>query len=521
MAFKKAPSSTVVPDSPEKLFLDLPRRKIPDVMPHQNKIMRTYAAEAVDERDVALQLPTGSGKTLVGLLIGEWRRRKNQERVVYLCPTCQLVNQVVEQAQEKYGLTVLGFTGRIKDYNQADKAKYHNADHIAVTTYSSLFNTNPFFDNSDILIVDDAHAAENYVASLWSVGIDRNNADHKAIHTALSVVIKPLIPPINFSRLSGKTENPSDASWVDKIPTPEFKKIQDEVVEVLDTHVSGTDLEYPWSMIRENLRGCHLYISPNQILIRPLIPPTWTHGAFNDPKQRIYMSATLGAGGDLERLMGRRKIKRLQVPDGWDRQGVGRRFFIFPSMSLDEKRESELCLKLMECAGRSLVLVPSQSVQDNITDYIKSNLGYPVFSAENIEQSKTPFVSEKKAVAVVANRYDGIDFPGTECRLLFVDGLPKAMNIQERFLMSRMGATVLFNGRIQTRVLQAMGRCTRSLEDYSAVVVSGDELPAYLSDKNHRKYLHPDLQAEIRFGVEQSIDISIEDIVDNFKILSL
>lgn len=518
MAFKKAPPSAVVPDSPEKLFLDLPRRKIPDVMPHQNKIMRTYAAEAVDEKDVALQLPTGSGKTLVGLLIGEWRRRKNQERVVYLCPTRQLVNQVVEQAQEKYGLTVLGFTGRIRDYNQTDKAKYHNADHIAVTTYSSLFNTNPFFNNSDILIVDDAHAAENYVASLWSVGVDRNNAEHKVLHTALIGSIKPLIQPINFSRLSGKTESPSDASWVDKIPTPEFKKIQDEVAEILDNHVSETDLEYPWSMIRENLHGCHLYISPNQILIRPLIPPTWTHGAFNDPKQRIYMSATLGSGGDLERLMGRRKIKRLQVPDGWDRQGVGRRFFIFPGMSLDENKESELRLKLMECAGRSLVLVPSQSVQDSITDHIKSNLGYPVFGAENIEQSKTPFVSKEKAVAVVANRYDGIDFPGKECRLLFVDGLPRAMNIQERFLMSRMGATVLFNGRIQTRVLQAMGRCTRSLEDYSAVVVSGDELPDYLSDKNHRKYLHPDLQAEIRFGVEQSIGISINDIVDNFEI---
>jgi len=44
--------------------------------------MRRYAAEAVHLTDVALQLPTGSGKTLVGLLIAEWRRRKYGERVV-------------------------------------------------------------------------------------------------------------------------------------------------------------------------------------------------------------------------------------------------------------------------------------------------------------------------------------------------------------------------------------------------------------------------------------------------------
>ena len=63
MAFKKAPRPTLVPDSPDKLFLDLPRRNIPDVLPHQREVMRTYAAEALNLPDVALQLPTGSGKT--------------------------------------------------------------------------------------------------------------------------------------------------------------------------------------------------------------------------------------------------------------------------------------------------------------------------------------------------------------------------------------------------------------------------------------------------------------------------
>ena len=57
MAFKRPSPVTSVPDSPERLFLDLP--------------------------DVALQLPTGNGKTFVGLFIAEWRRRKNEERIVY------------------------------------------------------------------------------------------------------------------------------------------------------------------------------------------------------------------------------------------------------------------------------------------------------------------------------------------------------------------------------------------------------------------------------------------------------
>ena len=84
--------------------------------------------------------------------------------------------------------------------------------------------------------------------------------------------------------------------------------------------------------------------------------------------------------------------------------------------------------------------------------------------------------------------------------------------------MARMGANVLFNERIQTRVLQAIGRCTRSLEDYSAIVVSGEELTNYLADGHRRKYLHPELQAEIIFGIDQSKGTTLEDIIENFDI---
>jgi len=101
MAFKKPPSHTPVPESPDRLFRDLPRRKHASLYDHQGQILRNYVARAQNVPDVALQLPTGSGKTLVGLLLAEWRRRKNRERVVYLCPTRQLVNQVVEEASTK------------------------------------------------------------------------------------------------------------------------------------------------------------------------------------------------------------------------------------------------------------------------------------------------------------------------------------------------------------------------------------------------------------------------------------
>ena len=130
-------------------------------------------------------------------------------------------------------------------------------------------------------------------------------------------------------------------------------------------------------------------------------------------------------------------------------------------MSLDEDDTIELRRTLMTQVPRSVVLVPSDPARAEIAADAANNLRLQTFNAEAIEESKEAFVSSSGAVAVFANRYDGIDFPGDECRLLFIDGLPKTTNAQERFLVSRMGAGTLLRGRIQTRVVQAVGRCDR------------------------------------------------------------
>jgi len=518
MAFKKPIVQTTAPESPDRLFRDLPRRKHASLFDHQGQILRTYVAKALKTPDVALQLPTGSGKTLVGLLLAEWRRRKFGERVVYLCPTRQLVNQVVEEASSKYGLTVEPFTGQIKNYPPQARAAYENVDRIAVTTYSSLFNTNPFFSNPDIVIVDDAHASENYIASQWTLRISRFNEDEEALFKAVAGVLKCVLNETNYQRLTGDWDSIDDVTWVDKVPTPQLAKISAELRATIAANIGDGEQKYRWHMVRDHLKGCQLYVSSSEVLIRPLIPPTWAHAPFANATQRIFMSATLGAGGDLERLTGRSSILRLPIPEGWDRQGIGRRFFIFPDKSLKEGEVAAIRRKLMKEAGRSLVLTPSDKAAKAVTSDVEASLKYPVFSGTDLENRKAEFVKTNPAVAVVANRYDGIDLPEDDCRLLFIEGLPRAANLQERFLMVRMGANLLFNERVQTRVLQAVGRCTRGLNDYSAVVVTGEDLPAYLTDRKRRSHFHPELQAELEFGIEQSTKVDATTILENFVI---
>lgn len=209
MAFKKPAPRAAVPDSPDRLFRDLPRRKHPSLYDHQGQILRTYVSEGLEMPDVALQLPTGSGKTLVGLLLAEWRRRKFQEKVVYLCPTSQLVNQVVDEATNKYGLSVQGFTGRANNYSPDSKAAYNSAEKVAVTNYSSLFNTRPFFSAPDIILLDDAHAAENYVATNWTVKISRLSDDpyDAPLFDSVAAVLKAVLSSTSYRRFVGEAHN--------------------------------------------------------------------------------------------------------------------------------------------------------------------------------------------------------------------------------------------------------------------------------------------------------------------------
>jgi hypothetical protein len=475
-------------------------------------------AKVAEQEDIAMQLPTGSGKTLVGLFIAEWRRRKFRERVVYLCPTRQLVHQTVEQAEKMYGIDALAFAGSKRKYSPADRADYMMRSKIAVSTYSALFNTHPFFEDPDTIILDDAHAAENYIAKMWSLEISKSDDAVAALHAALAGVFKEHISAQSYRRLTGDWEDRFDASWVDKLPTDTVARITPQLIDVLDAHEDSTDaIKFTWSLLRDHIHACHIYLGSREILIRPLIPPTWTHSAFYGAKQRVYMSATLGSGGDLERLTGRKRIHRIEAPEDFRKAGVGRRFFIFPDLSLEESESEKLRKKMQVIAGRSLVLTPNKLAAEKVARHFDKDDDFEIFDAESIESSKAAFIKSPKAAAIMAGRFDGIDFPNDECRLLCLDGLPKATNSQERFLMSKMGASALLNDRMQTRVLQAAGRCTRALQDRSAVFVTGRELVDYLTNERNWKHLHPELQSELDFGVNQSRHVKEADLVANFK----
>jgi hypothetical protein len=212
----------------------------------QADLLREYTTQAVGEPDVALQMLTGSGKTLVGLLIGEWRRRKFNERVVYLCPTNQLVHQVAHLATSQYGLKVNAFVGKKAEYDPGAKGEYIGAEAIAITSYSSLFNVAPFFKDPNVVILDDAHSAENYIPKMWSLQILRSK--HQHIYEAVAGVFLELLSCADQQRvLRAGAATVWDQNWVEKISTPKFLERVPELIKILDTRLADDESDLPYS----------------------------------------------------------------------------------------------------------------------------------------------------------------------------------------------------------------------------------------------------------------------------------
>ena len=166
-------------DSPEALFRELRPRdgNVRHLWAHQADLLRSY--QALQAADVAVELPTGAGKTLVGPLLAEYRRRANNERVAYLCPTVQLARQAAARAAD-YGMDAVALVRRQADYEAADFMAFQRAQKVAITTYNGIFNNNPRIE-AQTLVLDDAHAAEGPVASLWSIEARRGTALYDAL----------------------------------------------------------------------------------------------------------------------------------------------------------------------------------------------------------------------------------------------------------------------------------------------------------------------------------------------------
>jgi superfamily II DNA or RNA helicase len=115
--------------------------KFKRLWPAQSHILSEYSANYSGRKDVAIELPTGAGKTLIALLIAEaWRQ--SSKKVAILSANKTLARQMLRESKLLRIPSVL-MEGKGIDILSGDKRAYQRATSVAIMNYWVYINQSP------------------------------------------------------------------------------------------------------------------------------------------------------------------------------------------------------------------------------------------------------------------------------------------------------------------------------------------------------------------------------------------
>ncbi len=495
--FKPVRPSSTAYATPEELFYKLSGRESTHgyLRGPQQDVLREYAEKYANTSDVAFELPTGTGKTAVGLVIAEWKRL-SPNKVAYLSLTNQLAGQVLEESK-RLGIPCADLRGTKDTRSGLEEGRYRTGEAIAVTTYSNLFNINPVLRESDLIVFDDAHGAEQYVADMWTVSASMTR--DKDLYNSLLAALRPGMSESQIRTILDK----SAFGAVEMVDIHGHPECIANAISVLD-QTTAESAVFAWKLIKNKVHCCLFLASPYEITIRPLIPPTHTHIPFAGAKQRIYMSATLGGESDLQRAYGIPKLEMIRAKSPqW-----GRRYVFVPGVYVGEPESKRIVAEVWDGmkTRRAVLLSPSERVTNRTFEDLQNEMANKPtrLTAGDIADSVDGFTGSTEVILGLAGRYDGLDLPDEQCRLLLLSETPAAISALERHLSDRWKMGPVLRKRERTRLIQGMGRCTRNATDFAVIVWLGQSLVNSATSSSLLQSFPPELAAEITWGVQQS-----------------
>lgn len=493
---------------------------------NQRDVLTLYSATFATHKDVAVELPTGAGKTPIALLIaGAWLQAG--KKVAVLSANKTLARQMASEARE-LGIPLAYMEGRGEEIPIADRRAYQRAQRVGIMNYWVYINQNPVIDPADLLVMDDAHLAEHCLHSLYSVEIGK--FQHPELFTTLVTELQARFP--EYSVLGDalcETAPPSTTaelmSFIDQ------DAAADRIREIIDayTNEKGVDLDIKlrWRRIRSKLRDLNLYVSQGSLWLRPYVYPLVSNPHYANVTQALYMSATVGDPGDLARRLGTRPIEKIPVAPKHSEATAGRRLVVMNRTSDEKKISDRMAVALLAAIRRhpkSLWLCNSESdatkVRGAIENWLAANGmgGHPVWTLTSMGDEVDQFRRAATGHLFVAGRFDGMDFKDDECRIVVITTLPRAINLQEEFITSYLRDAGFMRRRLNQRIVQALGRCNRAPTDFGVYFLADQRFATHFSREINREGLSWNLQAEVDLAqdIAEMPDAEVVARVDGF-----
>ena len=276
---------------PRKIFSILARQaRFKRPTDEQGEVLDIWF-ECRTRQDVTIKMNTGSGKTLVGLLLLQSSLNEGVAPAVYVTPDNYLIEQVVAEA------VALGIPVTT---NERDR-KFMSGEAILVVNVHKLFNGRSVFgvgaEGAKLpigsLVIDDAHACLSSIADQFALRIPREDD----LYDELLELFREDLAKHSHTNLLDI--DAGDPHAILATPYWSWKDRYKDVLKLIHSHRKDENVEWKWPLMSGVLKYCQCVFGSNSVEIAPRCLPIDMIPAFIRARRRVYMTATLADDGIL------------------------------------------------------------------------------------------------------------------------------------------------------------------------------------------------------------------------------
>ena len=496
---------------PREIFMTLPQRQKGYEYPRdvQTEVWKKWF-DVRDNKNNVIKMNTGSGKTVVGLVILQSCLNEGKGPAIYVVPDNYLITQVCEEAR-KIGISV---TTDKDDYSYTEKQA------ILITNVFKVINGYSVFgmrqeNNYPIgsILFDDVHACIDTINDSYSIKIP---STHELYNKTIAVLEDQWRIANNQSYYDIIVNEDPTKSYL--VPFWAWQSKQEDIYKLLSQYCNdeNPNIYFHLPLIRNCLKTCDCYVTSKSIEIIPEGINLSQLSSLENAHRRIFMSATLSDDSVFVSTIGleRSDISQIIVPD--NANDIGDRLILFPRHLNCDISNDEIKEKIQSISDKYnvVVIVPSYERAKYWDPEGKNTI-----NKNNIETEVEKLKRNHVGLKVLVNRYDGIDLPDEACRMLVIDGLPPIKNAKERYITSVDSASNVRKREQIQRIEQGMGRGVRSNNDSCCVVLMGDALADVLLRKDGISYFSNATQEQFKLSkdlwnllIQETPKPSIDDV---------
>jgi replicative superfamily II helicase len=499
-------------DDPIKIYetLDRASDKGP-LRPSQLYVLQTWYSTFKNYTDIIIKLHTGSGKTLIGLLILQSRLNVHGLPVVYFCPNKFLVDQTSEQAKQ------FGIKHCCVDHNNQLPNEFLSGKAILIATTQLLFNGLTKFGigresiKLDSLVLDDSHAGIETINDTYTVKIKKG----ETLYSELFLLFETDLHDQGEATTEEIRQGELEAflivpywCWNDKIG---------EVLQLLVRHRNELYLKFTWDLIKDSIKDCQCIISGTHIEISPYNNPLGVFGSFVGAKHKVFMSATTTNDAFFIKNLGvsldvvKNPIK--YVEEKWS----GEKMVLLPYFINPEFTNPTLVSifgKENKNRKHGIVVLTPNNKKAEQWKMAGAEFPQAVDFPEVIKRFKAGAFSK---TLVLSNRYEGIDLPDDICRILILDSKPISTSLADRLQERYRENSRIIDLKIAQKIEQGMGRAVRGEKDYCVILITGMNLLTLIANNRLRNYFSPQTRKQIEIGKEAGDLIIQQALTDDPK----